>query len=121
MFLREFLLVGIVVEQRVKLSYSDISQKVTVSTKTILSLHNSSIRSPKIVNSSSIQEEFTLIREADSVVDMTPGFKSLYIYTDAVGSRVVGDSLVPPLRIVPIQVEHGRTMSSHFEDVCYKQ
>ena len=42
---------------------------------------------------------YTFVKEGDSVVDMKQGFESLYVYTNVVESRVVGDSLVPLLRI----------------------
>ena len=41
------------------------------------------------------------------------------MYTNVVESRVVGDSLVRLLRIVPIQGEHGHTISRHFEHIQY--
>lgn len=59
------------------------------------------------------------IHEAESVVDMTQGFESFYVYTDVVESRVVGDSLLPLLRIVPIQGDHGQTVSKYFDHVQY--
>ena len=40
--------------------------------------------------------------EADDVVNLTQGFDTLYIYTDVVESRIVGDALAPLLRAVPI-------------------
>ena len=43
-----------------------------------------------------------IVREADSVVDMSQGFESLNVYTNVVEPRVVGGSLVPLLRIVPL-------------------
>ena len=64
-------------------------------------------------------EMYTFVKERDSAVDMNQGFESLYVYTNVVESRVVGDSLVPLLRIVPIQCEHGHTISRHFEHVQY--
>ena len=64
-------------------------------------------------------EVYTFVKEGDSVVDMKQGFESLYVYTNVVESRVVGDSLVPLLRIVPIQGEHGHMISRHFEHVQY--
>ena len=36
--------------------------------------------------------------EADNVVDMDQGFDTIYVYTDVVESRIVGDSLTPLLR-----------------------
>ena len=44
---------------------------------------------------------------ANSVVDMRRGFESLYIYWSMVAPRVVGDKIVPLLRIVPITRRDG--------------
>ena len=122
----------IAVRQRVKLSYSDITQKVSVrmspsteftthgSMGVILGLDARTIRSPEShVPLDGDGEVYTFVKEGDSVVDMKQGFESLYVYTNVVESRVVGDSLVPLLRIVPIQGEHGHTISRHFEHVQY--
>ena len=56
-----------------------------------------------------------IIREADSVADMSRGFESLYVYTNVVEPRVVGDSLVPLLRIVPLSGRQGDTVSKTFQ------
>ena len=62
---------------------------------------------------------YPFMKEADSVMNMTQGLDSLYVYTDDVESRIVGDSLVSLLRIVPIQGAHGRTISKHFNNAQY--
>ena len=49
---------------------------------------------------------YTYRKECDAVADMNQGFDTLYVYTDVVDSRVVGDSLVSLLRIVPIYGLH---------------
>ena len=86
----------------------------------ILGLDTRTIRSPEShVPLDGDGEVYTFVKEGDSVVDMKQGFESLYVYTNVVESRVVGDSLVPLLRIVPIQGEHGHTISRHFEHVQY--
>ena len=61
----------------------------------------------------------TTAREADSVVDMAQGFYALYVYTNVVESRVVGDSVVPLLRIVPLEGKHGDVVSKNFDNVQY--
>ena len=60
-----------------------------------------------------------VIRETDSVVDMSRGFESLYVYTNVVAPRVVGDSLVPLLRIVPLSGRQGNTVSQIFQKTQY--
>ena len=58
-------------------------------------------------------------READSVVDMAQGFYSFYVSTNVVESRVVGDSVVPLLRAVPLEGKHGDVVSKSFDNVQY--
>ncbi|MEG7521766.1 MAG: hypothetical protein M3H12_01505 [Chromatiales bacterium] len=50
-------------------------------------------------------------------MDMHQGFDTLY--TDLVESRIVGDSLAPLLRSVPIYGSHGNTISNTFDRVQY--
>ena len=44
---------------------------------------------------------------------------SLQVYCDLVEPRVVGDVLVPLLRIVPVKGSHGDTVSKSYENVHY--
>ena len=46
------------------------------------------------------------------MVNMTHGFDTLYVYTDIVESRIVGDTLAPLLRAVPISGLHGGLLRS---------
>ena len=57
--------------------------------------------------------------EADNVVDMTQGFNTLYVYTDVVESRIVGDTLALLLRSIPISGRHGDRVSERFTNVHY--
>ena len=53
---------------------------------------------------------FSFVHKVEFVV--TQEFESLYVYTDVMESRVVGDNFVPLLRIAAIQGDHGQTMSN---------
>ena len=57
--------------------------------------------------------------EADDVVNLTQGFDTLYLYTDIVESRIVGDTLAPLLRVLPISGHHGDRVSARFTNVHY--
>ena len=52
------------------------------------------------------------------VVDMDP-LHSLYVYCDLVESRIVGDKLVPLLRVVPVQGSDGDMVTRIYENVHY--
>ena len=65
------------------------------------------------------EDDFTTVIEADSVIDLAQGFYALYVYTSIVEPRVVGDSVVPLLRIVPIEGKHGDLVSKSFDNVQY--
>ena len=56
--------------------------------------------------------------EANSVVDMNL-LDSLYVYCDVVEPRVVGHSLTPLLRIVPVEGKHGELITRIYTIVHY--
>ena len=53
------------------------------------------------------------------MVDMDQGFDTIYVYTDVVESRIVGDSLAPLLRSLPVGGSHGATVHNKFTNVHY--
>ena len=57
--------------------------------------------------------------EADDVVNLTHGFDTLYVYTNIVESRIVGDTLAPLLRPLPISGRNGDRVSARFTNVHY--
>jgi hypothetical protein len=57
--------------------------------------------------------------EGTRVVDVDRGFYSLYIYCSLLEPRLVGDSLVPLLRIVPIRGKDGDMITKIYENVHY--
>ena len=105
-----------------KLSYSDISQKATVrmTPDTVFKtgvINMLGFHADGVTSASGGYK--TMERDSTSVIDMAQGFYSLYIYTNVVESRVVGDSVVPLLRIVPIEGKHGEVVSKSFDIVQY--
>lgn len=56
--------------------------------------------------------------KATEVVDLDP-VDSLYVYCDVVEPRVVGDTQVPLLRIVPAEGKHGELVTRIYENVHY--
>ena len=56
---------------------------------------------------------------AEDVVNMTRRFDTIYVYTDVVESRIVGDSLAPLLRAFPVGGIHGATVSDRFTNIHY--
>ena len=122
-------------EGRVKLSYSIITRNVTVHMApntvfraamltTILGFRIATLAA--LPKAPTAPEFKVFITEADTVITMERGLESLYIYTDVVEPRVVGDSLVPLLRIVPVNGRHGDIVSKtfdkpHYVPVLYKE
>ena len=45
---------------------------------------------------------YTYRKEAEHVVPMDQGFDTIYVYTEVVESRIVGDSVAPLLRALPV-------------------
>ena len=62
---------------------------------------------------------YSFRQEANTVVNMNQGFDTIYVYMDVVESRIVGDSLVPLLRCLPVRGVHGATVSDRFTNVHY--
>ena len=58
-------------------------------------------------------------KEGDNSVNMNQGFDTIYIYTDVVESRIVGDSMAPLLRSLPVRGTHGVTISDRFNNIHY--
>ena len=121
---------AVVKEKNVKLSYNHITQKVTIymvqnnafcvyslDLQNVLGLTQSIYTSPE--NENENERGFTTVIEAESVIDLAQGFYALYVYTSIVESRVVGDSVVPLLSIVPIEGKHGEIVSKSFHNVQY--
>ena len=64
-------------------------------------------------------DSYPFHNEADDVVNMTHGVDTIYVYTDVVESRIVGDSLAPLLRALTISGRHGDTVSDRFTNIHY--
>ena len=56
--------------------------------------------------------------QGEEITDLDP-IDSMYVYCDVVEPRVVGDSLVPLLRIVPVEGEHNDLVTRIYENVHY--
>lgn len=109
----------------VRLYYSPITHKITVVMtsnvvlvgdilKTILGFGDTIIRGDM---KKKLRKETVI--EADYVVDMTRGFDSVYIYTSVIEPRIVGDSHVPLLRIVPVRGRQSDTVTLTFQKIQY--
>ena len=64
-------------------------------------------------------DPYTYRKEAEHVVQMDHGFDTIYVYTDVVESRIVGDSVAPLLRALPVGGSHGETVSDRFTNIHY--
>ena len=56
---------------------------------------------------------------AEDVVNMNRGFDTIYVYTDVVEYRIVGDSVASLLRALPVGGIHGATVSNRFTNIHY--
>ena len=109
---------------RVKFSYEPVTQKVTVHMKgdTTFMLYGDL---PDILGFGT--GDSVVIRtyrrktltQGDSIVDLRRGFESLYVYSSIVEPRIVGDKIVPLLRIVPITGRNGEMVTTRFDHVQY--
>ena len=127
-------------ETRAQMSYCSVTQKMTLhmTPNTVFTIPHSATASmlgfrrpvasePEAVTSSPViaidshpsDSSYPFHVEADDVVNMTQGFDTLYVYTDIVESRIVGDTLAPLLRALPISGRHGDRVSDRFTNVHY--
>lgn len=56
---------------------------------------------------------------APLAADTDRGIKGLYVYTDVIQPRVVGDTRVRLLRVVPIQGAQGQMVAVNFQNIHY--
>ena len=97
---------------RVKVSHDSVTQKVRAHLKSQTKFRLYGDLSD-ILGFSNITSDadHSITLPANSVVDLRRGFESLYVYSSMVEPRVVGDKIVPLLRIVPITGQHGEMVS----------
>ena len=62
---------------------------------------------------------YTYHKEAENMVHMDQGFDTIYVYTDVVESRIVGESLATLLRALSVSGSHGATVSDRFTNIHY--
>ena len=107
-------------ESRVKFSYDSVTQKMRAHLKrqTKFRLYGDL---SDILGFSNITSDadHRVTLPANSVVDLRRGFESLYVYSSMVEPRIVGDKIVPLLRIVPITGRHGEMVTTRFDHVQY--
>lgn len=103
----------------VELSYDDVIDKVKGDFNAAVKLEVP-IHIQKILGMRSTTLEVGLNENwvADDVADLDT-VDSLYVYCDVVQPRVVGDSQVPLLRIVPVEGKHGDLVTRIYENVHY--
>ena len=62
---------------------------------------------------------YTYRKEAEHVVQMYKGFDTIYVYTNVVESRIVGDNVATLLRALPVGGSHGGAVSDRFTNIHY--
>ena len=105
---------------RVKFSYDSVTQKVHTHLKRQTKFRLYGDLSDILgFNNITSDADHSITLPANSVVDLRRGFESLYVYSSMVEPRVVGDKIVPLLRIVPITGRHGGMVTTRFDHVQY--
>ena len=107
-----------------KLTYSSVTQKATVyitpnTRLTLTGVMGQILGFPSKVLTSPVGNYSLKAFEGYSLVDMNQGIESLYVYSSVVEPRIVGNSFVPLLRIVPITGKHGDVVSKQFDHILY--
>ena len=106
---------------RVQFSYNSVTQKVCAHMKnnTKFTLYGDLIDILGFGKSFTTGENRSVALPANSIVDLRRGFESLYVYSSLVEPRIVGDKIVPLLRIVPITGRNGEMVRTRFDHVQY--
>ena len=106
---------------RVQFSYNSVTQKVCAHMKnnTKFTLYGDLIDILGFGESVTTGENRSVALPANSIVDLRRGFESLYVYSSLVEPRIVGDKIVPLLRIVPITGRNGEMVTTRFDHVQY--
>ena len=106
---------------RVQFSYNSVTQKVCAHMKneTKFTLYGDLIDILGFGKSVTTDESGSIALPANSIVDLRRGFESLYVYSSLVEPRIVGDKIVPLLRIVPITGRNGEMVTTRFDHVQY--
>ena len=111
-------------KKRAKLSYSSVTQKATVNLTPNTRLTLSGVMEQihgfptKVIKSPAGSYSFKSF-EGSSMVDMNQCMEALYVYSSFVQPRIVGNSFVPLLKIVPITGKHGEVVSKQFDKIHY--
>ncbi|RLJ22858.1 hypothetical protein DJ031_00125, partial [bacterium endosymbiont of Escarpia laminata] len=94
--------------------------------KDVLGFHNDVIVSPPMMTAApesvlieTMPVAYTYEYEGHNTVDMRAGVDTMYVYTDIVESRVVGDVYAPLLRNISVYGTHGSITSETFDRVQY--
>ena len=95
----------------VSFSYDTISRKVTVHVQ-----NNSEVNFDKFgyMLGFSPEQVISKTTKGPREVDLEHGFHDLYIYCDIIQPQYVGDTLVPLLRIIPVEGKDGERISKSF-------
>ena len=106
----------------VKFSYDSVTQKVHAHLKRQTKFRLYGDLSDILgFNNITSDADHSITLPANSVVDLRRGFESLYVYSSMVEPRVVGDKIVPLLRIVPITGRHGEMVTTRFDHVMSRE
>ena len=105
---------------RVKLSYDSVTQKVRAHLKRQRKFRLYGDLSDILgFNNITSDADHSITLPANSVIDLRHGSESLCVYSSMVEPRVVGDKIVPLLRIVLITGRHGEMVTTRFDHVQY--
>ena len=99
------------------LSYDDVTRRVTIDLKNSLEVLLGEGFAPLLgfENGQNIDKKTI----SPHVASLAAGFHSLYVYLDIIDAQVVGDAMVPLLRIVNIEGVDGQTITRTFQNPFY--
>ena len=102
---------------RVRVTYSTLNHKTSVAVADGVSLELSPTLRRLLGFAAS--DRFHGSTRSSAVADLRQGFYSLYVYCDLAETRMVGDSMVPLLRVVNVAGDDGDMVCRTFDNVQY--
>lgn len=101
----------------ISLTYNTISRRVTIEIKNGYQI--SLVKG--LANILGFKEDTTISKKTTALntVNLEGALHSLFVYSDVIQAQVVGDTMVPLLRIVNVEGTYGETISKTFQDPPY--
>ena len=109
----------VLTSNNIRLIYNDVTSKVKILLPDNIRLF---IGEPLAGMLGLSREQISInppVHQGSFAMDMTRGIDSIYVYTDIIQTKLVGDSCVPLLRVVPVEGKFGDEICKEYNSPLY--